>query len=249
MNKVVIFASLIIFSLNLFAETSNSQIPVKYKSLSAQQFSTGVGWSKQPRIRIHDSELQGQDRKMTVRISADTSGEITSTTIEESSGLRSLDQKVLKAIKIAKFRPYKENGVTYPFIASQPFYFALSSNQVAKPPQIEPELCTLNFNSKNWRAQNSKQATPFQYQAQPQSLTIKTALLGNSDKVVDFAFQLSQKNKLSDITLVRSSGVSEIDEQVLVAITNAQITAQRNFWQWGNLKFQDQIVFWKSDCH
>ena len=103
MKKIAIFVSLMISSQNLFAETNNSQIPVKYKYLSAQQFNNGVSWSKQPYVRFRDSELRGQDRKMMVRISADTSGKITSAVIEQSSGLGSLDQKILNAIKNAKF--------------------------------------------------------------------------------------------------------------------------------------------------
>ena len=249
MKKIAIFVSLMISSQNLFAETNNSQIPVKYKYLSAQQFNNGVSWSKQPYVRFRDSELRGQDRKMMVRISADTSGKITSAVIEQSSGLGSLDQKILNAIKNAKFRPYKENGVALPFTVSQPFNLLSDQYQVTKSNQVEPEFCTLSFDSKNWNAQYLKQETKFQYQVQPQSFTIKTASIGSSKKVIDFSFQLSRKNTLSDITLLKSSGVAEIDHQVLSSLINAQITAPRKFWQLGKLKFQDQIVFWKSDCY
>lgn len=252
MKKICIIGSLLIASPNLFAESQTSQKSpnqpsLNNKTITIKQTSTGVRWMLQPRIRFDQLELQGQSRKIVVKIYVDTSGLITTATIEKSSGLAGLDQKIVQAVKKAKFRPYKENGVAYPFVATQPFELAFTQNTVTES-KPEPEFCTLDFNSKNWRAQYLNKETKFEYQTQPQSLTIKNALMGNSEKTIDFSFELSRKNVLSNIALLRSSGVAEIDNKVLSSLANAQIKAPRKFWQIGNLKFQDQIVFWKSYC-
>ena len=39
-----------------------------------------------------------------------------------------LDQKILRAVRSAKFKPYKENGVAYPIRAEQPFELTLNPN-------------------------------------------------------------------------------------------------------------------------
>ena len=56
-----------------------------------------------------------------VLIEADGKGKITNARITRSSGLPGLDEKILRAVKSAKFKPYMENGVAYPIRAEQPF--------------------------------------------------------------------------------------------------------------------------------
>ena len=63
-----------------------------------------------------------------VSITADAAGKVTDVRVIRSSGVPALDQKVVRAVQNAKFRPYKENGVAYPFKAEQPFELKLNSN-------------------------------------------------------------------------------------------------------------------------
>ena len=65
---------------------------------------------------------------MIVSIDADASGRVTSVRVVKSSGIPALDQKIVRSVQSAKFRPYKENGVAYPFKAEQPFELKLNSN-------------------------------------------------------------------------------------------------------------------------
>ncbi|WP_111893359.1 energy transducer TonB [Acinetobacter sp. MB5] len=82
---------------------------------------SGVQWSRSPHISYDGSELQGSARSVVVLIEADEKGKITKVTIVKSSGVSALDEKVLRAVRGAKFKPYKENGVAYPIKAKQPF--------------------------------------------------------------------------------------------------------------------------------
>ena len=82
---------------------------------------SGVQWSRSPRISYDGSELQGATRTVVVLIEADEKGKVTKVTLVKGSGIAALDEKVLRAVRSAKFKPYKENGVAYPIKAKQPF--------------------------------------------------------------------------------------------------------------------------------
>jgi len=61
-------------------------------------------------------------------IEADETGKIINARITRSSGVPALDDKILRAVRSAKFKPYKENGVAYPIRAEQPFDLTLNPN-------------------------------------------------------------------------------------------------------------------------
>lgn len=96
----------------------------KPRSLSAGQ----ISWVRSPRPSYTNADLKGSDRTIVVSIDADSNGQITNVRIVRSSGVDALDQKIVRAVRGAKFRPYKENGVAYPFKAEQPFELKLNSN-------------------------------------------------------------------------------------------------------------------------
>lgn len=96
----------------------------KPRSLSAGQ----ISWSRSPKPSYTNSDLKGSDRTIVVSIEADTNGSITNVRVVRSTGIDALDQKIVRAVRGAKFRPYKENGVAYPFKAEQPFELKLNSN-------------------------------------------------------------------------------------------------------------------------
>ncbi|UTO19097.1 TonB family protein [Acinetobacter sp. Z1] len=82
---------------------------------------SGVQWSRSPKLSVTAKDLDNQTRSVMVLIEADEKGKITNVRITRTSGLPSLDEKVLRAVKSAKFKPYMENGVAYPIRAEQPF--------------------------------------------------------------------------------------------------------------------------------
>ncbi|ENV68825.1 energy transducer TonB [Acinetobacter towneri] len=89
---------------------------------------SGVQWSRSPKPTYSNRDLQGETRTVVVLIEANENGAITHAQITRSSGLPALDQKILRAVRSAKFKPYKENGVAYPIRAEQPFELILNPN-------------------------------------------------------------------------------------------------------------------------
>lgn len=87
-----------------------------------------ISWVRSPKPSYTNKDLQGSDRLIVVAVEADTSGRITNVRVIKSSGISALDQKIVRSVQGAKFRPYKENGVAYPFKAEQPFELKLNSN-------------------------------------------------------------------------------------------------------------------------
>jgi len=72
--------------------------------------------------------LKGETRTIVVLIEADEKGKITNARVTKSTGVAALDEKILRAVRSAKFKPYKENGVAYPIRAEQPFELTLNPN-------------------------------------------------------------------------------------------------------------------------
>lgn len=89
---------------------------------------SGVQWSRSPRPTYTNRDLQGQTRSIVVMIEANEKGTITQARVTRSSGLPALDDKILRAVRGAKFKPYKENGVAYAIRAEQPFELTLNPN-------------------------------------------------------------------------------------------------------------------------
>ena len=210
--------------------------------------SAGLSWSRPPRVRIMPGDLEGKPRNVIAAIEADTAGQITNVRIQQSSGLPDLDEMVIRAIKLARFRPYTENGVRYPVKVSQPFLFEAndySSTQKSRKPQ--PYVCRYIFKSENIKKQLAHQPVPFQYQQLPK-LALAMPLLEGADREVRFAFKVARNAQISGIRISQSSGIAEIDQMVIGALQDARIDAPRHFLQWGKLSFEDRIIFKLSDC-
>lgn len=86
----------------------------------------GVQWSLSPKPSYTNKDLEGQTRTVVVHIEANEKGKITAASITRSSGIPALDEKILRAVRSSKFKPYKENGVAYPINADQPFTLTLN---------------------------------------------------------------------------------------------------------------------------
>ena len=88
----------------------------------------GLQWSRKPvPPEYSNRDLQGQTRTIVVAIDVDEKGNITNVRIAQSSGITSLDDKFLRAVRRGKFKPYKEGGIAYPVQnAKQPFELTLN---------------------------------------------------------------------------------------------------------------------------
>lgn len=129
-----ILSFLFCFELNTYA-----QKPESFKDLQYQK----VKWIKSPSISISNNELQGYDRNIVIAAETNISGKITAVKLLQSSGIRSLDLKLINAVENARFSPYQENGIFYPVRFVQPFEL-----QVSREPEFEvyPEIKVNNEN-------------------------------------------------------------------------------------------------------
>ena len=103
--------------------------PVDTSPRSVSIGGSGVQWSRSPKPVYSNQDLKGENRRVVVLIEANEKGAIVNARITRSSGVAALDEKILRAVKRAKFKPYKENGVAYPIRAEQPFDLELNTNR------------------------------------------------------------------------------------------------------------------------
>lgn len=210
----------------------------------------GVQWARSPKPKLLNGDLEGKSRTIITIIDADTRGKVTNVAIAQSSGLPDLDDILIQAIKVARFKPYKENGVNYSFRVQQPFeliYDHNGTNNKSSKRNNSPTKCTYNFNSDVIQQQMQGQKTQFTYKQQP-FLNILDSELNGESRSVSFKFKLSRKNIISDIIIVESSGLPTIDNKVFESIKYAQIRAPRKFYQLFKREFQDKIQFKLNEC-
>ena len=121
--KKIIISALIICSSFTYAATPNEPKQAIDENL------TSVQWAKPPKPSYTNDDLQGSERTVTIKMYVSEDGSIKQTKIVKSTGIEALDLKVHSAVISAKFKPYTENGVRYPFIAEQPFHLTLNKTE------------------------------------------------------------------------------------------------------------------------
>ena len=209
----------------------------------AHQQVNDVAWSRAPRVQLREHELKGiDDRILVIRMYVNAQGRIEKTIIIQSSGIPSIDAKVERAVKVAKFQPYRENGVALPFMADQPFFIKAENGP------SQSNQCIIDLKSKQWHAQQNGSKTNFTYLQKP-NLYLHKAQLENQNRDLEIEFKLSNKNEVSNIHVVKSSGLHLIDKQVTELIHHSKFEAPRKFYQFYKLKFSDHIYFNLDDCN
>jgi len=123
-----ILSFLFCFALNVYAQNTTNTKELPYQK---------VKWIQPPSISISNDELQGYDRNVVIAAETNISGKITAVKLLQSSGIKSLDLKLITAVENARFSPYQENGVFYPVRFVQPFHL-----EASREPELEvyPEI-------------------------------------------------------------------------------------------------------------
>lgn len=123
-----ILSFLFYFALNTYAQEAGNFRELRYQK---------VKWIQPPSISISNDELQGYDRNVVIAAETNISGKITAVKLLQSSGIKSLDLKLITAVENARFSPYQENGVFYPVRFVQPFHL-----EASREPEFEvyPEI-------------------------------------------------------------------------------------------------------------
>ncbi|TCM66740.1 TonB family protein [Acinetobacter calcoaceticus] len=246
----IIFSCFSLSSLCIAAHPNQEQTRIINQDDVQLKSSSNVSWRTPPRLRIEAIDLEGQIRKIVAEIYADTTGKITAVHITQSSGIERLDNKVIRTIRSAKFNPYYENGVAIPFKVHQPFELTAPADLLSRYRPRSPAAkieCSYQFDSDTWKKQQDNQTTAFKYTQRP-SLIIMKSELQDQSREIEFSFKLSRKNIKSDVKILQSSGLASIDQKVNLAVTHAEVTAPRKFWQLFKIQHTDRIYFDINNC-
>lgn len=118
MKRILLAVCLSVFSVSVGATVEDRLV------ISSEH--EQVGWIRNPRINFNNNDLQGYDRTISVYVETNINGSISSTRIIKSSGLESIDKKIVMAIKRSKATPYLKDGIYYPVSFTQSFDVMLS---------------------------------------------------------------------------------------------------------------------------
>ena len=219
------------------------ELSIQKSSAQSAHLTTRIQWVDFPKPQYKNSELNQQNRAAIIRIYADETGDVTKASVQESTGLKALDEKLVNAVLQAKIKPFVEDGTASAIIGYQVFNLNLTPD--------DAEACNYTFDSKNWLAQQQQQKVPFQYQAQP-TLALDSTQLNGHDRQVKFNFKTDKHGNIKKPKITKGSGIYELDQQVLQAVANSKVSVKRTastLWLYKKSKFKDAIEFDFESCH
>ena len=219
------------------------ELSIQKSSAQSAHLTTRIQWVDFPKPQYKNSDLNQQNRAAIIRIYADETGDVTKASVQESTGLKALDEKLVNAVLQAKIKPFVEDGTASAIIGYQVFNLNLTPD--------DAEACNYTFDSKNWLAQQQQQKVPFQYQAQP-TLALDSTQLNGHDRQVKFNFKTDKHGNIKKPKITKGSGIYELDQQVLQAVANSKVSVKRTastLWLYKKSKFKDAIEFDFESCH
>lgn len=250
MNKTLLITCLLCFSSYGYSAEKLPTIKIIGEQLEQndpQHLTTRIQWVKFPQVKFQTSELKGQERSAVIRIKANSSGKVTDADVQDSTGIKSLDQKLVEAVEAARVKPTVKNGKAISMVGYQTFTLSVenASDRVKNNKQ-----CTYTFNSENWMKQENDKSVPFHYSKQPQ-LALDENLLKFKNRVVKFKFKVNKQGDVTHVKLTKLSGVNALDQQVKSAIEKANVEVKRSYrtlWTYKPSTFNDEIQFKTNDC-
>ncbi|ANF82471.1 hypothetical protein A3K93_09880 [Acinetobacter sp. NCu2D-2] len=216
------------------------QLPSQSIQVSSAHLTTRIEWQKFPHIKINDSDLKDSPRSAVVRIHANTQGKVNHAEIQDSTGLKALDQKIIQAVLNARVKPHIENDIAMPIIGYQVFNLK---------PSEEHEACQYTFNSQLWQKQQKNPKAQFQYLEQP-NLHISTLDLKGSDRKIIYKMKLKH-DQIQSIKIIQGSGIYTLDQQFKSDLqgTKVRIKAKAShLWLYKPRQIKDQITFKLTSC-
>ena len=219
--------------------TAKATLEVQKSAALPAHLTTRLTWRKFPQPKYKNEDLNQQNRAATVRIYADETGKISQATIQESTGLKNLDDALLQAVRTAEIQPTYVEDTAVPTIGFQSFNLRFQDNQ--------HENCQFDFQSKQWLAQQQQQKVQFKYRHQPQ-LNLSAEDLKNHSRKLKFQFKVNKHGEVKRVKLTQGSGQYALDQQVLAAVKAAQVDVPRQFWLYKKSKLKDEIYFDLNTC-
>ncbi|UIZ99959.1 energy transducer TonB [Acinetobacter johnsonii] len=218
------------------------ELTIQKSSAQSAHLTTRIQWIDFPKPQYKNSDLNQQNRAAIIRVYADETGDVTKATVQETTGLKALDEKLVNAVLQAKVKPFIEDDTALTVIGYQVFNLNLTPDDV--------EACNYSFNSKNWRAQQQQQKVPFQYQVQPK-LALDSTQLNGHDRQIKFSFKADKHGNIKKPKITKGSGIYALDQQVLQAVANSKVSVKRTastLWLFKKSKFKDAIEFDLNAC-
>lgn len=218
------------------------ELTIQKSSAQSAHLTTRIQWVDFPKPQYKNSDLNQQNRAAIIRVYADETGEVTKATVQETTGIKALDEKLVNAVLQAKVKPFMEDDTALAVIGYQVFNLNLTPD--------DAEACNYSFDSKNWRAQQQQQKVPFQYQAQP-TLALDSTQLNGHDRQIKFSFKADKHGNIKKPKIIKGSGIYALDQQVLQAVANSKVSVKRTasrLWLYKKSKFKDAIEFDLNAC-
>ena len=218
------------------------ELTIQKSSAQSAHLTTRIQWVDFPKPQYKNSDLNQQNRAAIIRVYADETGEVTKATVQETTGIKALDEKLVNAVLQAKVKPFMEDDTALAVIGYQVFNLNLTPD--------DAEACSYSFDSKNWRAQQQQQKVPFQYQAQP-TLALDSTQLNGHDRQIKFSFKADKHGNIKKPKIIKGSGIYALDQQVLQAVANSKVSVKRTasrLWLYKKSKFKDAIEFDLNAC-
>lgn len=241
--KSILCASLLLvlpFSTAYSQENNTSKKLNTQKSAAlGAHLTTRIQWEKFPQPKYKNEDLKEKNRAAILRVYADESGNVTKATVQESTGLKNLDDLLIQAVRVSKVKPYIEEDNAVATIGFQTFNLRFIEEDEVQ--------CSYDFNSKNWAAQKSGEKTSFQYRAQPQ-ISLNTDNLNGHNRSVTFSFKVDKHGDVKKVKIKKGSGVYDLDQKVIQSISNAHVDVPRKFWIYKKSHLKDEIQFKYDGC-
>lgn len=218
------------------------ELTIQKSSAQSAHLTTRIQWLDFPKPQYKNSDLNQQNRAAIIRVYADETGDVTKATVQETTGLKALDEKLVNAVLQAKVKPFMEDDTALAVIGYQVFNLNLTPD--------DAEACNYSFDSKNWRAQQQQQKVPFQYQVQPK-LALDSTQLNDHDRQIKFSFKADKHGNIKKPKITKGSGIYALDQQVLQAVANSKVSVKRTastLWLYKKSKFKDAIEFDLNAC-
>ncbi|PJG43279.1 TonB-dependent receptor [Acinetobacter tandoii] len=222
-------------------KASTSQLAVQKSTALPAHLTTRIQWTTFPQPHYNNEDLKGQNRAAILRIYADETGKITQASVQESTGLKNLDEVLIQAVRKARVQPYTMEDTTLPIIGYQTFSLNLEQEQ---------KECNYGFNSKNWLAQQQQQKVKFSYTKQPQ-LELSRDDLNQHDRNIKFSFKVDKHGDVKKVKINQGSGLYTLDQNIIQAVRNSQVAVKRSastLWLYKKSSFKDEIQFKLNQC-
>ena len=227
------------FSLAHSAELKTQQLTPQKSAALPAHLTTRIHWHQFPKPQYQNQDLNGQDRSAILRIYADETGQVTKAQVQESTGLKQLDDALVKAAYAAKVKPEQRQDVLLPVIGYQVFNLNYQEDG--------SELCQYQFNSTVWQAQQDQHKTGFRYMTQPQ-FALDENELNAHDRSIKFKLKVNNKGQVKKVKITQGSGVYAVDQKVKTALQTTQVKVARKYWLYKPNTLKDEIHFKRNAC-